>query len=89
MIHLSRVHGVCIGFLHEQFLQASVAMSYIPTAQMAADIYTKEFTDSDKWYKLCRQIGLYTPDAINSGDMLSLFLSQCDLRSEKRGEHSI
>ena len=84
MRHLGRVHGVCIGFMHEQFDSTRIAMSYIPTSQMAADIYTKEFTDSDKWYNLCRQIGLYEEESINAGDLLSLFLSPIKLRSEKR-----
>jgi hypothetical protein len=56
---------------------------------MAADIYTKEFTDADKWNALCRQIGLYSPENINKGDLLSLFISRSELRSEKRGESSI
>ena len=56
---------------------------------MAADINTKEFTDGDKWYKLCQQIGVYMPEAIAAGDLQPLFLSPGDLRSEKRGEHSI
>jgi len=85
MRHLTRVHGVCIGFMHEQFLDTSMAMSYIPTAQMAADIYTKEFADGEKWNTLCRQIGLYTNKALVSGDLLSLFICQHDLRSDKRG----
>jgi hypothetical protein len=56
---------------------------------MAADIYTKEFTDADKWSVLCKQIGLYSPENIQAGDLLSLYLSRLDLRSEKRGESSI
>ena len=64
MRHLGRVHGVDVEYLHRQYLTHAVAMSYIPTSQMAADIYTKEFTDGDKWMKLCRQIGLYTHDMI-------------------------
>ena len=89
MRHLTRVHGVCIGFMHEQYVDTNIAMSYIPTSQMAADIYTKEFTDSEKWNVLCRQIGLYTKKALEVGDLLSLFISQHELRSEKRGEHAI
>ena len=85
MRHLGRVHGVCIGFLHEQFESRKLAMSYIPTSQMAADIYTKEFTDADKWSQLCQQLGLYTTQHIEVGDLLSLFLSPTDLRSDKRG----
>jgi hypothetical protein len=89
MRHLGRVHGVCIGFLHEQFESRKLAMSYIPTSQMAADIYTTEFTDADKWSKLCQQLGLYTTQEIKAGDLLSLFLSPTDLRSDKRGGNSV
>ena len=41
MRHLGRVHGVCIGFMHEQFDSTRIAMPYIPTSHMAAGIYTK------------------------------------------------
>ena len=75
--------------MHEQFLDTSMAMSYIPTAQMAADSYTKVFTDGEKWNTLCRQIGLYMNKALENGDLLSLLISLRDLRSDKRGEHAI
>jgi hypothetical protein len=48
MRHLGRVHGVSIGFWHEQFLDYNMAISYIGTAKMTADIYTKEFVDQQK-----------------------------------------
>ena len=38
---------------------------------------------------MCRQIGLYEEESIIAGDLLSLFLSPNDLRSEKRGGNSI
>ena len=48
MRHLSRVHGVAIRFLHEQYQTGSIRMEYITTSLMAADIYTKGFTDAAK-----------------------------------------
>ena len=80
MRHMGRVHGVSIGFLHEQFLDSHMAMSCIGTANMTADIHTKEFVDSQKWYELCRQVGIHTMETIQAGDLLSVYLSPTDLR---------
>ena len=54
MRQLSRVHGVCIGFMHEQFSKPTtnrpggmvLQMEYVSSSLMLADIYTKEFTES-------------------------------------------
>ena len=64
-------------------------MSYIGTSNMAADIYTKEFVDAQKWGELCRQIGIHNMEAIQAGDLPSIFLSPTDLRSAKRGDGSV
>jgi hypothetical protein len=48
---------------------------------MVADIYTKEFVERGNWYKLCRQVGIYSPEDIAAGDLLSFFLSATALRS--------
>ena len=57
MRHLGRVHGVCIGFMHEQYGKSDgqptanrpgggvLKMEYVSSSLMLADIYTKEFTD--------------------------------------------
>ena len=73
MRHLGRVHGVCIGFLHEQYSKNDgpptanrpgggvLKMEYVSSSLMLADIYTKEFTDEQKWNSLKRQIGILSP----------------------------
>jgi hypothetical protein len=43
--HLSRVHGISNGFLHDQHNQDDMIMHYVSSSLMAADIYTKAFVD--------------------------------------------
>jgi hypothetical protein len=66
-----------------------MAMSYISTASMTADINTKEFVDQQKWQELCRQVGIHTMETIEAGDLLSIYLSPTDLRSAKQGDNSV
>ena len=69
MRHLGRVHGVCIGFMHEQYKPAPddhpggavLQMEYVSSSLMLADIYTKEFMDEQKWTSLRKQIGILSP----------------------------
>jgi hypothetical protein len=58
MRHLSRTHGICIAWLHEQCRGAGVQVEYVTTTLMAAGIYTKAFQDAVKWTNLCEQINL-------------------------------
>ena len=69
MRHLGRVHGVAIGFMHEQFQTPLMQMEYVTTSLMAADIYTKEFTDAAKWKNLCMQINIFSKSDLASGAM--------------------
>ena len=47
--YLQRTHRVSVGWLHEVFKLDEVEMMYQESAKMAADIYTKSFTDKAKW----------------------------------------
>ena len=49
MRHLERSHGVCISWMHEMFTRDYTYFAYEVTDRMAADIYTKAFTDGRKW----------------------------------------
>ena len=62
MKHLHRVHGVAIAFLHEQLAatgsKCCCDLVHTDSKEMAADIYTKAFTDSSKWGQVCRLVGV-------------------------------
>ena len=44
MRHISRTHGVNIGWLHDVFQQPYIHMEYVVTTLQRADIFTKAFT---------------------------------------------
>ena len=45
-------------------------MEYVSSSLMLADIYTKEFTDEQKWNSLKRQIGILSPVEKASGTVI-------------------
>ena len=47
--HVSRTHGVNIAWLNEVYRQGIIIPRYCVTDAMAADIFTKAFTDALKW----------------------------------------
>ena len=49
MRHLGRTHRVSIGFLYEQLNTGDFELCYEVSSRMAAEIYTKAFTDAQKW----------------------------------------
>ena len=71
MRHLSRVHGISIGFLHDQYNQEDMIMHYVSSSLMAADICTKVFVDGQKWRNLCNQIQIFTAEQIQAGDLIN------------------
>ena len=58
MRHLSRTHGIPIDWLHERLKDHKdpVEIVYRESEEMAADIYTKAFTDKEKWQHACALI---------------------------------
>ena len=58
MRYLDRVHGVAIAWLHERFSRDDILLSYEVSEEMAADIFTKSFTNFDKWDRACRLINV-------------------------------
>ena len=58
---LHRVHRVSIGYLHERLADGLFNIEYEDTNKMAADAYTKGFTDATKWRSLLPLIGIYDP----------------------------
>jgi hypothetical protein len=65
MRHLGRTHKVCIQWIHERFQEKDMLLTICPTALQAADIFTKAFSNADKWKEV---IGL-----INHGKRNQIF----------------
>ena len=63
MKQLGRVHRVAIAVLHERMgnplTRDSVDVVHTPSAEMAADIYTKAFTNPDSWTKALNNINVF------------------------------
>ena len=53
MHHLHRTHRISVAWLHEVFQCRNAVLAYEVSAKMAADIYTKAFTDAAKWEAAC------------------------------------
>ena len=54
----SRTHGVSVRWLHEVYMRENFHAQYTVTSLMAADIFTKSFTDARKLCALCEQINV-------------------------------
>ena len=70
MRYLKRTHRTSVAWLHEVCSSDAVELCYTESALMAADIYTKAFTDSQKWEGACWNIGVCPPASLV--DMASL-----------------
>ena len=64
MRYLKRTHRTSVAWLHEVCSSDSVELLYTESARMAADIYTKGFTDAAKWEGACWNIGVCPPDRL-------------------------
>ena len=59
MRHLSKTKGISVAWLYQICQPDDVLLRYISTSLMAADIFTKSFTDKIKWIYLCMLCGLF------------------------------
>ena len=64
MRHLGRVHGITIAWLNEQYLSGLFSLEYEPSATMAADIFTKGFTNPDTWAAVSRLVSVVNPEDV-------------------------
>ena len=64
MKQLQRTHGVNVTALHEAAQRPDVDLQYIKSADQRADIYTKAFTDADKWLHACWLVNIVHPDVL-------------------------
>ena len=61
--HIGRTHRVDIAFLHECFTDdEQYKLVYVDTFDQAADIFTKAFSNADKWNHACQLILHVIPD---------------------------
>ena len=79
MRHLERSHGVGVTWMHECSSGTTCTWpTYEVTDRMAADIYTKAFSDSRKWKHACMQIGLLEPEMLTDPETLKIVTSSFD-----------
>ena len=68
MRYLHRTHRISIATLHEiitgQVADTAINCEYTTSAEMAADIFTKGFTDKTKWNHATRSVGIIPVDEI-------------------------
>ena len=68
MRYLHRTHRISIATLHEiitgQVADTKISCEYTTSAEMAADIFTKGFTDKHKWKHATKSIGIIDVDQI-------------------------
>ena len=61
MRYLHRTHRISFPWLHESFERDDLSLVYELTTRMCADIYTKAFTDVNKWKAACWFINIVDP----------------------------
>ena len=68
MRYLHRTHRISIATLHDiitgQVTDAKINCEYTTSAEMAADVFTKGFTDKSKWRHATRSVGIIDVDEI-------------------------
>ena len=68
MRYLRRTHRISIATLHEiiagQVSDANISCEYTTSAQMAADVFTKGFTDKTNWNHAAESVGIIDVDKI-------------------------
>ncbi len=53
MRYLGRTHRISVSWLHEVCASDDVCLEYTQSTDMAADIYTKAYTNAMKWKAVC------------------------------------
>ena len=64
MRYATRTARLPIAWLHERFKQGDIDIKYEVSSRMSADIYTKAFSDADKWLSACWLINVVDPAVI-------------------------
>ena len=64
--HLGRTHPVSVDWLHERFSANDITLVPVTTDRQAADIYTKPFTNLDKWRHATNLINVFSQAMLKS-----------------------
>ena len=67
-----------VTWTHDMFERGCMYLAYEVMDRMAADIYTKAFSDSRKWKHACMQIGLLEPEMLTDPETLKVVTSSSD-----------
>ena len=65
MRYATRTLRLPIAWMHERFKAGDIDLRYELSSRMAADIYTKAFTDSDKWLAATWLINIVDPAVLD------------------------
>ena len=66
MRYLTRTHRLPVAWMHERFKAGDIVLQCEDSDRMAADIYTKAFTDPIKWESACWMINIVDPPTLNA-----------------------
>jgi hypothetical protein len=66
MRYLARTHIVSISWLHEVYQSGTFTFKFRETAGMAADIFTKAFSNPQKWLDAIRLVCIFCASIISS-----------------------
>jgi hypothetical protein len=91
MRHLPKAQGISVAWLYEVCSKPNVHTRYITTSTVAADPFTKFFTDNVEWFHLCHFTGLFStgptdaswPDAYHAKGMHQIILKTIFLGSHR------
>ena len=53
MRYLGRTHGISVAWLHERYVAKDYQLVYEPSHSMAADVFTKSFSNPEAWLSAC------------------------------------
>ena len=81
MRYLRRTHRVSVSWLYERFKGDDINLVYEISAKMAADIYTKAFTDGAKWDIVCNLINILDPKLLKDLNYVQTLLDNSPLKA--------
>ena len=74
MRYLKRIHRVSVAWLHERFKSNDFELVYEVSCRMAADIYTKAFSDPFKWVAVCGLMNIFDPKTLKKKEFINILL---------------
>ena len=66
MRYVGRTHGMSIAWLHEQYKAGNYQIQWTASHEMAADIFTKAFTNPEAWSSSCWLVSVCDKDDVQS-----------------------